>query len=270
MSRNGSRSSKQAKPNTRRGRDERLQREASLAYTNKQAMDEGPQRKHWSPHDIRAIRPITDHQRDLFVQYGQGDNVLAIGSAGTGKTFLSLYLALQDVLNPINTLKQVIIVRSAVSTRDLGFLPGSEAEKISVYETPYRDIVNDLVGYNAAYDQMKDAGIIKFMPTSFVRGLTWDDAIIIIDECQNLTFHEIHSVITRAGDGSRIIFAGDIGQNDLITKKNDQSGFTQFINIARSMKEFSEVMFTSDDIVRSAFVKSWIMACERNGITSVA
>jgi phosphate starvation-inducible PhoH-like protein len=162
----------------------------------------------------------------------------------------------------------MIIVRSAVASRDIGFLPGDDAEKMEVYETPYNDIFSDLFGRPTAYEKMKKQKIVKFVPTSFVRGLTWDDAVIIIDEVQNMTFYEINSVITRVGANSKLIIIGDQIQTDLYRKKNDQSGMREFLNVVERMEGFDQVTFRPDDIVRSAFVKSWICALEEAGVTA--
>jgi len=194
----------------------------------------------------------------------QGQHIVANGSAGTGKTFASLYLAVNDVLSPHSETKRIIIVRSAVASRNVGHLPGTLEEKMEVYEMPYKDMMADLskTGNPNTYDNMKEAGLIQFMTTSYVRGVTWDDAVIIIDECQNLNFHELNSVITRVGDESKLMIVGDQIQTDLYRSGNDTSGLERFLQIARNMKEFDEIQFTKHDIVRSAFVKAWICALE--------
>lgn len=220
---------------------------------------EGPQRKTWSVHDLKTITPLTRNQEDMFHEWYHNDHICAFGTAGTGKTYLALYLALNEVCSPKTPQDKIIIVRSVVPTRDVGFLPGDLDEKISVYESPYKDICAELVGRASTYDDMKQAGIINFMSTSFVRGLTWDDAIVIVDEGQNMSFHEINSIMTRLGENTRLIFTGDLAQSDL---KACQTGMGQFVEIVRGMRDFGLVQFNHHDIVRSSIVRSWIIASE--------
>lgn len=224
------------------------------------AMREGPKKKTFSLHDLKPIRPMNETQRQFFEAYIMGSNVIGNGSAGTGKSFISLYLALNDILDEEKPQDRIIIVRSAVPSREIGHLPGSMEEKMAVYEEPYRDIVGNLMRGRNAYNDMKDAGKIEFMPTSFVRGLTWDNAVVVVDEAQNMTIQEIHSVITRIGDNTKLLICGDIGQNDLVVRKSDVSGFLETLKIAERMEEFDIVNFTERDIVRSDFVRSWIIA----------
>jgi phosphate starvation-inducible PhoH-like protein len=222
-------------------------------------------RKSWTIHDLKRIRAITATQEDMFQDFFNGDNIVAHGSAGTGKTYIASYLALNEYLRKDNDLECIHIVRSAVPTRDVGFLPGSIEEKAAMYELPYKDIFGDLLGRQSSYEDMKESGIVKFCTTSYLRGLSWDNSIIIVDEAQSMSFHEISTIMTRVGKNCRIIVCGDLHQNDL-TKKGDASGFADFLNVAKSMRDFTSIKFTSDDIVRSEFTKSWIMACERLGI----
>jgi phosphate starvation-inducible protein PhoH len=229
-------------------------------FENGRAMDEGPQKKKWTKHDVRSIRPLTPAQEEMFHAFYNGGNICAHGSAGTGKTFLALYLALNEILTQ-NELHKIIIVRSPVQLRELGHMPGDLEDKISFYETPYKDIMAELCGRGSTFSDMKEAGLIEFMPTTFIRGLTWDNAIVIVDEGQNMTFHEINSVMTRLGQHSRIIFTGDLPQSDL-TRRNDISGMEKFMKVAESMESFDDVAFTKHDIVRSDFVKEWIIASE--------
>lgn len=234
--------------------------EMSLILNGK-AMEEDRQRKKWSIHDLNPIKPLTPMQEDLFHAFFNGKNICAHGSAGTGKTFLALYLALSEVLEKRNQ-THIIIVRSAVETRKVGHLPGTLEEKMAEYERPYRDIVAELVGRASTYDDMKQAGVIQFMSTSFIRGLTWDNAFVIVDECENMNFHEIDSVMTRMGKNSRVIVAGDIIQTDLLMRSNDITGMPRFLKVVEKMSSFATVEFTRNDIVRGDFVKSWIEASE--------
>ncbi len=187
----------------------------------------------------------------------------------THNTFIGLHLALNEMLNKQNGISKIIIIRSIVSSRDIGFLPGGVDEKLEPYETTYKDIVNHLLGKYDAYDTMKSLGCIEFIPTSFVRGLTWDNSIIFMDEIQNMNFHEINSAITRTGENSRIIACGDVAQNDLFNKKNDLTGMPKFLNVARRSSVFDEIIFTRDDIVRSGFVKKWICAVEDDDANNI-
>jgi len=214
---------------------------------------------------MREIRPMTNTQSDMFDSYKEGYNIAAVGSAGTGKTMCAMYLALNDVLKK-GGYEKVIIVRSAVQTREQGFMPGSKAEKEALYSVPYSDIVNDLFGRKDAYKILEGKGMIEFMTSSFVRGLTFDNAIIIVDECQSMTYHELDTIITRVGEGSKIVFCGDTRQNDLEISRNrsDVSGLAEFLNVIGRIKSFETIKFTSADIVRSGLVKEYILAKERH------
>ena len=183
--------------------------------------------------DLQTFSPITDNQRKTYEAYRENKHLLLHGIAGTGKTFLSLYLALEEVLDPSSDYNDIFIVRSVVSTRDIGFLPGDEQEKVSIYEAPYRSICRELFGIKDSYDALKQQGNIKFMSTSFIRGITINNAVIIVDECQNLNFHELDSIITRVGRNSKIIFCGDYTQTDL-TRENDKRGIFNFMKIILS------------------------------------
>ncbi len=230
---------------------------------NGRAWEEGPKRKSWSKHDLRTIRPLTAAQEDMFHAYINNYNICGYGTAGTGKTYLALYLALSEVFNEKSDIDHIIIVRSTVATREVGHLPGTLAEKIAPHEAPYHDILSDLIGRSSTYEDMKAAGLIEFKSTSFIRGSTWNNAIIIVDEAQNTNFEELSSVITRVGQNSKIMILGDIKQNDLIHSRKETSGLAKALRAMELMPEFSLVRFLPEDIVRSEFVKSWIMACEQ-------
>lgn len=214
---------------------------------------------------LKQVSPITARQEEMFEAYNDtyNDGLMAIGSAGTGKTWCALYLALKDVYEE-RLYDRIIIVRTAVQTRDQGFLPGNLAEKMASYETPYVDIVNDLFDRSDAYKMLKEKGIITFMSSSFVRGLTFNNAIIIFDEAQNANADELRSVMTRVGEGSKILFCGDTKQDDLKAgkNKNDKSGLGKFIEIIEHMGDIPIVKFDRDDIVRSGIVKRFIIAEE--------
>lgn len=246
----------------RPGRQAPVQKENFDA--NFSVQEAGPQiRKKWTKHDMRVISPLTDNQRSLFEDYYQGFDICAYGSAGTGKSFLACFLGISDVLDPRQPQRQIIIVRSAVASRDVGHMPGTLEEKTALYEMPYRDIFAELFSRNSTYDDMKAAGLIKFMPTSFIRGVTWDNAVIILDEAQNMNWQEIHTVMTRVGDNSRVIVCGDVRQNDLLKNNKDQTGMPQLLRTIKHMDNFASIEFKQEDIVRSPFVKKWIVATEK-------
>lgn len=216
---------------------------------------------------LRGFEPLTENQSKFFEMYrGGGYFISLLGSPGTGKTFIAAYKALEEVLDKTNPFKQLVIVRSAVQTREVGFLPGSLEEKAELYEMPYMEICTTLFGRNDAYQRLKEQGYIRFITTTAIRGISIDDAIILVDECQSMTFHELSTIISRVGHRSKIMFSGDKFQNDLIKSKNDVSGLGQFLDIARTMCDYQEIMFTPDDIVRSSLVKNWIVACAAAGV----
>lgn len=206
------------------------------------------------------ITPITKHQEETFSAWNDGDNLVLNGSAGTGKTFMSLYLGLKSVLGK-STSKKLVIIRSVVPTRDVGFLPGTIEEKLSAFETPYHQMCTELFKDKDAYDLLKTKHQIDFLSTSYIRGTTFNDAILVVDECQNLTFHELDSIITRVGHNCRIIFCGDYYQSDFKQAK-DKSGVIEFINIIEHLNSFSVIEFNWKDIVRSDFVRDYIMTKE--------
>lgn len=212
---------------------------------------------------MRTIKPLTPTQEEFFKSYRSGNNIAAIGTAGTGKTMCALYLALNDVLQK-GEYEKVVVIRSAVQTREQGFMPGSKTQKEAVFEAPYTDIVNDLFGRGDAYQVLKSKGMMKFMTSSFVRGLTFDNTIIIVDECQSMTYHELDTIITRVGESSKIVFCGDTKQDDLEISKNraDVSGLCDFLRVLQSVNSFECIQFTPSDIVRSGLVKEYILAKE--------
>lgn len=231
--------------------------------SNGRAFREGPKRKNWSKHDLKYIKAKTYPQGEMIRMYIEGQNIIAHGSAGTGKTFIGLYLAINDLLDHESEIDKIIIIRSAVPTREQGFLPGTEEEKAAAYERPYAPMFQQLLGRENTYEDMKEAGKVEFETTSFLRGVTWENAVVVVDECQSMTFHEINTVMTRLGSNSRIILCGDIPQTDL-TKKHETSGMEKALRIFDQMPQFTSVRFTRDDIVRSDLVKSWIIAAEED------
>jgi len=217
------------------------------------------------------VQPLTVNQKNFFEQYEDEKQVIAYGAAGTGKTFVALYLALRDVLNENTPYEKVYIVRSLVSTREIGFLPGDHEDKSSLYQIPYKNMVKYMfempsdADFEMLYGNLKTQETIKFWSTSFLRGTTLDNAVIIVDEFQNLNFHELDSIITRVGENSRIIFCGDATQTDLI-KTNERNGIIDFMNILRKMESFSLIEFGIDDIVRSGLVKEYLIAKQESGM----
>jgi phosphate starvation-inducible PhoH-like protein len=204
---------------------------------------------------------ITQNQKIAYDSWDDGDHLVLAGSAGTGKTFIGMYLALSDVLDKSYEQDKLVIVRSVVPTREMGYLPGSIEEKVDAYTAPYRAIATELFNEKMAYDALEAQGAISFMSTSFIRGQTIDDAVILVDEMQNLTYHELDSIITRVGRNTRIIFSGDYYQSDL-NKETDKNGVLDFLNIMEVMNNFTTVEFGWADIVRSDFVRDYIMTKE--------
>jgi len=210
--------------------------------------------------DLKTFDPLTENQKIFFDAYKRGDYFVALhGVAGTGKTFIALYKAIEEVLDKNNPFNKIIVVRSAVQSREIGHLPGDVAEKMEIYQQPYRQICETLFGRRDAWDRLEEQGFIQFISTSFIRGMSFDDAIIIVDEMQNMNFEEIDTVMTRVGYRSKIIWCGDYRQTDL-RKNNDKSGLLKFFDIAQHMGAFTRVEFTVDDIVRSSLVKDYILA----------
>lgn len=243
----------------RNGRKAELEYLEMALCLNGSAQKEEPKRKHWNKHDLKTIKPLTPTQEDLFHAWYNGYNICAHGSAGTGKTFLATYLALQEILSQRQS--RIHIVRSAVATRDVGFLPGTLEEKIMQFEAPYHDILWELVGRQSTYQDMKERGLIEFHSTSFLRGLTWDNCIVIVDEAENLTMHEFDNVMTRLGKNTRVIITGDTRQTDLDgSKRMGKEGMSQAMKIFDQMEEFECINFSEHDIVRGDLVKSWIIA----------
>jgi predicted ribonuclease YlaK len=216
------------------------------------------------------IEPLTDNQRKLFDAYKEQKHLVAYGCAGTGKTFITLYNAIQDVLNERSPYERVYIVRSLVATREIGFLPGSHDDKADIYQIPYKNMVKYMfqmpsdADFEMLYGNLKAQETIKFWSTSFLRGTTLDNAIIIVDEFQNLNFHELDSIITRVGENTKIMFCGDATQSDL-QKTNERNGIVDFMGVLRKMPSFDIIEFGVEDIVRSGLVKEYILAKMEGG-----
>jgi predicted ribonuclease YlaK len=221
--------------------------------------------------NLISIKPITDNQKLVFETWKQKKNQFLFGCAGTGKTFVSLYLALQDVMNLQTKYDKVVLVRSLIPTREIGFLPGDEEDKAALYQVPYANMVQFMFqqpneqAFTMLYDKLKQQGSLYFLSTSFLRGLTFDNSIIIVDECQNLNFHELDTIITRVGQDSKIVFCGDFGQTDL-SKTSEKNGLHDFLRILEEMEEFNCVEFDIGDIVRSGFVRNYLIQKTKLGL----
>lgn len=210
--------------------------------------------------NLNEISPLTYNQERTFEAWNDGKHLLLTGTPGTGKSFLAIYLGVRSILEQ-NVQSKMIIIRSVVPTRDMGFLPGSNKEKSKVYEAPYFSIFSELFGRSDAYEYLKNKNIVDFMTSSFVRGITINDAIIVVDELQNMTSSELHSVFTRIGKNCRVVFAGDIKQNDLNPRK-EESGFEDFFKVINNLNAFKSIEFNREDIVRSSIVRDYIIARE--------
>ena len=238
-----------------------------IGYTSKQMKKKKPISNQY----LVDVTPLTDNQRILFDSYAKHKNIVAYGVAGTGKTFITLYNALKEVLDDSTPYERVYIVRSLVSTREIGFLPGDHEDKSTLYQIPYKHMVKYMfqmpsdADFEMLYGNLKSQETIKFWSTSFLRGTTLDNAIILVDEFQNLNFHELDSIITRVGENSKICFCGDASQTDLV-KTNDKNGIVDFMNILRKMVSFDIIEFDVNDIVRSGLVKEYIIAKLQSGM----
>lgn len=220
--------------------------------------------------DLKRIKPKTANQEKAFDAFYNDKHLFLHGTAGTGKTFIALYLALKEIHNTTNDYNKVYVVRSTVPSRDMGFLPGNQKEKMKVYEQPYYAICSELYDRGDAYDVLKQKAIVEFISTSFIRGTTLSNCVVIVDECQNMDAMELHSIMTRAGENAKFVFCGDFRQDDLSSeRKKEKSGVIDFMRIIREMDMFAFVDFQPEDIVRSALVKQYIIARERLGIDSV-
>ena len=227
--------------------------------------------KEISSRNLLKIKPITESQKTVFETWKKGQNQFLFGCAGTGKTFISLYLAMQDVLNLQTKYEKVVLVRSLIPTREIGFLPGDEEDKAALYQVPYQNMVQFMFeqpneqAFKMLYDRLKSQGSLYFLSTSFLRGLTFDNTIIIVDECQNLNFHELDTITTRVGQDSKIVFCGDFFQTDLL-KTGDKNGLHDFLRILEEMKDFNCTEFNIGDIVRSGFVRDYLIQKTKLGI----
>lgn len=215
--------------------------------------------------NLKRVRPLTENQQRTFAAFDAGKHLMLHGMAGTGKTFLSMYMALNSLMEEETNYEKIYIIRSVVPTRDMGFLPGSQKEKMKVYEAPYQAICNELFERGDAYDILKQKNAVEFMSTSFVRGITMNNCYIIVDEINNMTFHELDSVITRIGKNCKVIFCGDFRQSDL-TREQERNGLKEFMKVIDKLSDFEYIDFLEQDIVRSRLVKEYIIARQNLGL----
>ena len=220
---------------------------------------------------LAPVEAITDNQKLLFDEYDKGQNIVAYGAAGTGKTFVTLYKALREVLDENSPYEKVYLVRSLVATREIGFLPGDHDDKSALYQIPYKNMVkymfmcNTDSDFDMLYGNLMAQETLKFWSTSFLRGTTLDKAIIIVDEFQNLNGHELDSIMTRVGEDSKIHFCGDASQSDLV-KASERTGIMDFLSILDLMPSISKIEFGLDDIVRSGLCKEYLLAKHESGV----
>ena len=215
----------------------------------------------------KDIKPITDAQKAAFDAWEENYNLMLHGIAGTGKTFLALYFALRDVFDTRKPYRKVFIVRSTVPSRNQGFMPGTKSQKEAVYEQPYGPICTEIFGRGDSYQLLKQKNMVEFLSTSYLRGVTFDDCVIVVDEMQNMNAQELHTVMTRVGQNCKIIFAGDIKQDDLTSERfNEASGIADFIKIISKMEQFDLIEFFAEDIVRSELVKEYIIMRDKLGL----
>jgi predicted ribonuclease YlaK len=242
-------------------RRKRAEQQNDVGLTTRQAKRKKP----LSGEYLVDIDPLTDNQKKLFDSYAEQKHLVAYGCAGTGKTFITLYNALREVLDEKTPYEKIYLVRSLVATREIGFLPGSYDDKSDIYQIPYKNMVKYMfqmpsdAEFEMLYGNLKAQETIKFWSTSFLRGTTLDNSIIIVDEFQNMSYHELDSIITRVGENSKIMFCGDASQSDL-QKVNERNGIIDFMTVLRKMTSFDIIEFGVDDIVRSGLVKEYIIA----------
>jgi len=215
--------------------------------------------------NLKHINPLTENQRIAFDAFDDGKHLMLHGMAGTGKTFIALYKSIEAMMENTGVQKKIYIVRSVVPTRDMGFLPGNQKEKMKVYEAPYYAICTELFDRSDAYEVLKQKNAIEFISTSFVRGITMNNCYVIVDEVNNMSYHELDSVITRIGKGCRVLFCGDFRQSDL-TKEQERNGLKDFMRVLDRLNDFVHVDFLEQDIVRSKLVKEYIIARQKLGL----
>ena len=239
-----------------------------MARTKKKSLAETPDKVLKRKRPINSqylldIEPLTPAQDKVFADWANDKNLYLYGAAGTGKTFVALYLALRAVFDDHTPYDKIYIVRSLVATREIGFLPGDHEDKSFLYQIPYKQMVQymfempDDDSFENLYNNLKVQDTISFWSTSFIRGTTLDRSIVIVDECQNLNFHELDSIITRVGEDTKIMFCGDATQSDL-TRDKERNGIIDFMRILQQMDSVELIEFGLDDIVRSGLCKEYL------------
>jgi|TARA_R110000744_G_scaffold8122_9_gene27396 predicted ribonuclease YlaK len=236
-------------------------------------MSEQKKVKEITDSQLIKIKPVTDNQKVTFEAFKKGQNIFQYGAAGTGKTFVALYLALKEVLDLKSPYDRVCLVRSLMTTKDISFIPSNENDTALLYQTVYQNMVQFMFeqpnedAFSSLYDRLKAQQSLYFLSTSFLRGLTFDNSIIVVDECQNLNFHELDTIITRVGQNSRIIFCGDVDQSDLV-RTQEKNGILDFTRVLEQMDEFTLVEYNLGDIVRSGFVRNYLINKIKLGLVS--
>jgi predicted ribonuclease YlaK len=236
-------------------------------------MSEQKKVKEITDSQLIKIKPVTDNQKVTFEAFKKGQNIFQYGAAGTGKTFVALYLELKEVLDLKSPYDRVCLVRSLMTTKDISFIPSNENDTALLYQTVYQNMVQFMFeqpnedAFSSLYDRLKAQQSLYFLSTSFLRGLTFDNSIIVVDECQNLNFHELDTIITRVGQNSRIIFCGDVDQSDLV-RTQEKNGILDFTRVLEQMDEFTLVEYNLGDIVRSGFVRNYLINKIKLGLVS--
>ena len=226
--------------------------------------------KYINKNNLLPIEAIGPAQTEAFAKYKENKNLFLTGSAGTGKTFVLLYLAFADVFDDESPYDKVILIRSLLPSRDAGFHSGSLEEKANYYQAPYRQLVKFLFEmqskdeFAALWDLLIEQESVEFQTTSFLRGQTFDNAIIICDEAQNLNFAELDTVMCRVGQNTKIMFSGDEAQTAFINN-DDKEGMYNFQGILGEMEECEVIKFGIGDILRSGLCRSYLIAKEQFG-----
>lgn len=245
----------------RRGVSHREQTEASAMRAIQEDVDArqaGPDKQHWTVHDLIDLLPKTDNQRTALEAWFDGEHVALLGSAGVGKTTLGVYMACNALVR--KEVKQIVLIRSAVEQREQGHVPGTQEEKDAKFEESYEQAFAKVFGHPKTYEWMKKRGLIKFRTTGNMRGLTFEDSVVIGDEIQNLNFEEINTLIGRLGVDSRLILLGDSVQCDL--RHYETRGLDIFEELAGELPNMTVVRFTRHDCQRHGLVKAWLGAVE--------
>lgn len=208
----------------------------------------------------KPIKARTPNQQLLVKTFTENDLTFALGPAGTGKTYLAVAMAVRALKN--REVRKIILSRPAVEAGEkLGFLPGDMKDKIDPYLQPLYDALEDMIP-NAKLKEYMETKVIQIAPLAFMRGRTLNDAIVVLDEAQNTTTHQIKMFLTRLGMGSKMIVTGDVTQIDL--PRTTASGLIQALKILRNVKGIGRVEFEKKDIVRHHLVQRIVEAYERH------